>query len=120
MGDVTETFLRTAKRRRSARMPTVVSSNRVVTGPTNVGRRRGMEAAQCNRPIAPGNSAKSSAPLGQRHFRELFLFLSALFAPDAPGQWSRSSTITSPHIHPFPPHYRSRESPMNRIVPLAF
>jgi hypothetical protein len=39
------------------------------------GRPCGKEAARHTRPIAPGPSAKSSAPLGHRNYRELFYFL---------------------------------------------
>ena len=42
------------------------------------GRPCGKEAARHTRPIAPGPSAKSSAPLGHRNYRELFYFCAFL------------------------------------------
>ncbi len=56
--------------RRSFRQPSCWLE--IETGPP-----RSMDAALSNRPIAPGTSAKSSAPLGQRFFRELFSFLAS-------------------------------------------
>ena len=46
--------------------------------PTNLGRARGKEAPPRTRPIAPGKSAKSSAPLGHHYFREPFYFLDSV------------------------------------------
>ncbi len=74
MGNVPATFLRTARHvcwqggRQRWRQPCDCWKSKLDCW-------RDKEVTLCNRPIAPGTSAKSSAPLGQRFFPGAFSFL---------------------------------------------